>query len=93
MITVIIEFRVKPALLQTFLDATATNLQARRAADGCLRVELFQRDDDPHELWMIEQFASQPSIDAYYDTASYHEWHMIANTCVDVLNGADYHPL
>jgi autoinducer 2-degrading protein len=90
MTSVVIQIVVMGEHLDSFVKLTRENIAHRRSADGNLKFEVYQQEDNPTHFVMVEVFKFQQSIDAYYATPGYLEWHKAVTPMMVSITGADY---
>ena len=60
MFTVMVSLRVKPDMVERFLDAIGENSRAsRRDEPGCLRFDVHRDNDDPTHFLLYELYADE----------------------------------
>ena len=90
MVTVIIQFNIYPTLSEQFKILTLENIKERRNASGNLKTEFYQKEEKPHHFILIEAFESQETIDGYYGSQAYENWHMATRDMIKRIKGNDY---
>ncbi|GAB4528326.1 MAG: antibiotic biosynthesis monooxygenase [Anaerolineae bacterium] len=90
MITVIIQIRVQPGMVDEFKAVTLANAEARIDTPGNLRFEIFQHEVDPEQFILIEVFESQAAIDAYYQSEAHRAWEAAIHDLWIEQTGGDY---
>lgn len=89
MVTVLIQIAVNADEIQRFQSLTRANLSKRLRAPGAIDVKLYKDQKQPQEFTLIEIFDSQESIDAYYQTSEYKEWHKAVGPLILSWKGSD----
>jgi len=64
-VTVIVDVPVKPELLEATIAKFHEVLPATRAFEGCLEVDLLQRQDDPNRVVLVEKWESRSDHELY----------------------------
>jgi quinol monooxygenase YgiN len=64
-ITVILDMKIKPELLDEFMSHFAQNLPGTREFDGCEYVDVYQARDDRNRVVCVEGWASNERFQAY----------------------------
>jgi|GEM_PF-6640359 len=90
MITVVIHFYIKDEFVQQFSQITIANCADRRKAEGALRISFFQQDTHNTHFILLETFASQETIDAYYESEGYIDWEKQTKEMIVSLSGDDF---
>ncbi|MEL6183562.1 MAG: putative quinol monooxygenase [Myxococcota bacterium] len=88
-VTVLIHFVTHQERQLQFEALTRAHVETRQKALGCLRAELLQDVDSPDQFTLIEVFASQAAIDAYYESREYNTWHAKVKPWLKVYSGRD----
>ena len=74
MIAMQINFHVKPERVDDFVKATLENARGSRAEAGCVRFDLFQRNDDPNRYVLIEVFQSAEAQSEHFASPHFKVW-------------------
>ncbi|MCL9781719.1 antibiotic biosynthesis monooxygenase [Vibrio sp. S4M6] len=68
MLTVMIHAKIKPQLLDEFIElASLLTKETRGVREGCLAYAFNQRSDEPCEFVVYEQWESQQALDAHIE--------------------------
>lgn len=70
-ISVVIEFHARPGHAARLRDLLVASARQRAEGMGALRVDLMERADAPGRFVLVETFASQAAIDAFYATEAH----------------------
>ena len=76
MFTVMVSLRVKPDMVERFLDAIGENSRAsRRDEPGCLRFDVHRDNDDPSHFILYELYADERAFaDDHRGAPHYETW-------------------
>jgi autoinducer 2-degrading protein len=74
--TVIVSLRVKPDLVDRFLEVMGENARAsRRDEPGCLRFDVHRDNDDPNHFLLYELYADERAFtEAHRGAPHYQRW-------------------
>ena len=64
-ITVLVEFQMKPEAAAQFREDLPGVLEATRARDGNLSIEVLHNQDDPCNTIVFQKWASRPQYESY----------------------------
>jgi autoinducer 2-degrading protein len=84
MFTVIVNLTVRPEFLEEFIAGIHSNARASlRDEPGCLRFDVHQSTDKPHEFVLYEIYADAHAFYvAHRQAPHYAAWRTVANRCV-----------
>jgi autoinducer 2-degrading protein len=76
MYTVIVDLRVKPDMVESFLEAMGENSRAsRRDEPGCLRFDVHRDVGDPNHFILYELYADERAFtEAHRSAPHYERW-------------------
>jgi autoinducer 2-degrading protein len=74
--TVIVSLRVKPGMVDAFLEVMGENSRAsRREEPGCLRFDVHRDNDDPNHFLLYELYADERAFtEAHRGAPHYEKW-------------------
>ena len=74
--TVIVSLRVKPDMVDAFLEAIGENSRAsRRDEPGCLRFDVHRDNHDPNHFLLYELYADERAFtEAHRGAPHYEKW-------------------
>ena len=74
--TVIVSLRVKPGMVDRFLEVMGENSRAsRRDEPGCLRFDVHRDNDDPNHFLLYELYADERAFtEAHRGAPHYQKW-------------------
>jgi autoinducer 2-degrading protein len=77
---VIVSLRVKPDMVDRFLEVMGENSRAsRRDEPGCLRFDVHRDKDDPHHFLLYELYADERAFtEAHRAAPHYQQWRAAA---------------
>jgi autoinducer 2-degrading protein len=88
MFALVVELRVKPEMLQRFLEAVAENSTASvRDEPGCSRFDVVQDNDDPHHFFFYEIYADEAAFQEHRTTPHFADWRQAAAVCLEEDGG------
>jgi autoinducer 2-degrading protein len=88
MFALVVELRVKPEMLQRFLEAVEENSTASvRDEPGCLRFDVVQDNDDRHHLFFYEIYADEASFQEHRTAPHFASWRKAAEVCLEEDGG------
>jgi len=67
-ITILVELRVKPALVGVVAERLKVALPETRQADGCLELTAYRDLDEPNRFIVVERWSSREAYQAYLDS-------------------------
>ena len=78
--TVIVSLRVRPDMVDRFLEAMRENSRAsRRDEPGCLRFDVHRDNDDPNHFVLYELYADERAFtEAHRGAPHYQKWRAAA---------------
>ena len=82
MIVTCVYVRVKPDMVNSFIDATTANHCESVREPGNLRFDLIQQADDPGQFMIYEAYESETAAANHKTTAHYLRWRDLVNDCM-----------
>jgi autoinducer 2-degrading protein len=78
--TVFVSLRVKPAMVEEFLEVMGENSRAsRRDEPGCLRFDVHRDNDDPNHFLLYELYADERAFtEAHRSAPHFQKWRAAA---------------
>jgi len=70
-IRVVARVSVRPDNFDETLGALRELVDATRAEEGCVKYELLQNAEDPHDLCFVEEWTSAGALEAHFATAHF----------------------
>ena len=67
-IRVVARVNVRPDKLDETVEAFNALVAATRAEEGCIKYEVLQNPEDPHDITFVEEWASGEALDAHFAT-------------------------
>ena len=64
-VTILVEFRVKPEKVDTLKKRFKEILPDTRAYDGCQELKVYNSQDDPTNIVLVEHWDSRPQYEKY----------------------------
>lgn len=84
MITLVVQFVVKPVYLDTVVRAILENARASRSEPGNLRFDVMQDEADPFRFTLVEVYQDEAAFKAHFESDHFKEWREVtAETMVE----------
>ena len=81
--TVIVSLRVRPDMVDRFLEAMRENSRAsRRDEPGCLRFDVVQDNDDSNHFLLYEIYEDEAAFEAHRAAPHFPRWREAAAVCL-----------
>ncbi|MCU0497639.1 MAG: antibiotic biosynthesis monooxygenase [Anaerolineae bacterium] len=74
MITLVVQFVIKPVYLDTVVRAILENARSSREEPGNLRFDVMQDEEDPFKFTLVEVYRDEEAFKAHFESEHFKKW-------------------